>query len=41
MRLFHTPGEFPENTAVWIAEKGVLIPGVLGERQVNATARNY
>lgn len=27
MQLIHTPGESPENTAVWIAEKGVLIPG--------------
>ena len=27
MRLMHTPGESPENIAVWIAAKGVLIPG--------------
>lgn len=27
MRLIHTPGESPENLAVWIAEKGVLLPG--------------
>lgn len=27
MRLIHTPGESPENLAIWIAEKGVLLPG--------------
>lgn len=27
LQLIHTPGESPENTAVWIAGKGVLIPG--------------
>lgn len=27
MRLIHTPGESSENLAVWIAEKGVLLPG--------------
>ena len=27
MRLIHTPGESPENLAVWIADKGVLLPG--------------
>nr|WP_244541546.1 alkyl/aryl-sulfatase [Rhizobium tibeticum] len=27
MQLIHTPGESPENTAIWLAEKGVLIPG--------------
>lgn len=27
MQLIHTPGESPENIAVWIPEKGVLIPG--------------
>ncbi len=27
MQLIHTPGESPENTAVWIPGKGVLIPG--------------
>lgn len=27
MQLIHTPGESPENTAVWIAGKDVLIPG--------------
>lgn len=27
MRLIHTPGESPENVAVWIPEKGVLLPG--------------
>lgn len=27
MQLIHTPGESPENTAIWIADKGVLIPG--------------
>ncbi|MDG9793146.1 alkyl/aryl-sulfatase [Brucella anthropi] len=27
MQLIHTPGESPENTAVWIADKEVLIPG--------------
>lgn len=27
MRLLHTPGESAENTAVWIPEKGVLLPG--------------
>ncbi|KAB1082176.1 alkyl/aryl-sulfatase [Neorhizobium galegae] len=27
LRLVHMPGESPENTAVWMAEKGVLIPG--------------
>jgi alkyl sulfatase BDS1-like metallo-beta-lactamase superfamily hydrolase len=27
MQLIHTPGESPENLAVWIAEKGVLLPG--------------
>ncbi|WP_210336744.1 alkyl/aryl-sulfatase [Ensifer sp. ENS05] len=27
IQLIHTPGESPENTAVWIAGKGVLIPG--------------
>lgn len=27
MRLIHTPGESPENVAVWIADKGVLLPG--------------
>lgn len=27
MQLIHTPGESPENTAIWLADKGVLIPG--------------
>jgi len=27
MQLIHTPGESPENIAVWLAEKGVLLPG--------------
>jgi alkyl sulfatase BDS1-like metallo-beta-lactamase superfamily hydrolase len=27
MQLIHTPGESPENIAVWIPEKGVLLPG--------------
>ena len=27
MRLIHTPGESPENVAVWIPEKGALLPG--------------
>lgn len=27
MRLIHTPGESPENIAVWIPERGVLLPG--------------
>ncbi|WP_426407020.1 alkyl sulfatase dimerization domain-containing protein [Bradyrhizobium ganzhouense] len=27
MRLIHTPGESPENVAVWIASKSVLLPG--------------
>ncbi|WP_455918558.1 alkyl sulfatase dimerization domain-containing protein [Ensifer canadensis] len=27
MQLIHTPGESPENTAIWIADNGVLIPG--------------
>ncbi len=27
MQLIHTPGESPENVAVWIPEKGVLLPG--------------
>jgi alkyl sulfatase BDS1-like metallo-beta-lactamase superfamily hydrolase len=27
MRLIRTPGESPANRAVWIAEKGVLLPG--------------
>ncbi|KRD67065.1 alkyl/aryl-sulfatase [Ensifer sp. Root278] len=27
MQLIHTPGESPENTAIWIAGKGVLVPG--------------
>lgn len=27
MQLIHTPGESPENIAIWIAGKGVLIPG--------------
>lgn len=27
MQLIHTPGESPENIAVWIADKGVLLPG--------------
>lgn len=27
MQLIHTPGETLENMAVWIADKGVLIPG--------------
>ncbi|MGX9181749.1 alkyl sulfatase dimerization domain-containing protein [Mesorhizobium sp. BHbdii] len=27
MQLIHTPGEAPENTAVWLADKSVLIPG--------------
>lgn len=27
MQLIHTPGESPENIAVWIEEKGVLLPG--------------
>ncbi|QND69403.1 alkyl/aryl-sulfatase (plasmid) [Mesorhizobium loti] len=27
MQLIHTPGESPENTAIWLAAKGVLIPG--------------
>ncbi|MFZ5672339.1 MAG: alkyl sulfatase dimerization domain-containing protein [Pseudomonadota bacterium] len=27
MQLIHTPGESPENVAVWIASKGVLLPG--------------
>lgn len=27
MQLIHTPGESPENTAVWIAARAVLIPG--------------
>ncbi|MFE0019272.1 alkyl sulfatase dimerization domain-containing protein [Mesorhizobium sp. NPDC059054] len=27
MELIHTPGESPENTAVWLADRGVLIPG--------------
>jgi alkyl sulfatase BDS1-like metallo-beta-lactamase superfamily hydrolase len=27
MQLIHTPGESPENLAVWIPEKGVLLPG--------------
>lgn len=27
MQLIHTPGESPENVAVWLAEKGVLLPG--------------
>ena len=26
MQLIHTPGESPENVAVWIPEKGVLLP---------------
>ena len=27
MQLLHTPGEAPENVAVWIPAKGVLLPG--------------
>lgn len=27
MQLIHTPGESPENVAVWIADKSVLLPG--------------
>jgi len=27
MRLIHTPGESPENVAVWFPDKGVLLPG--------------
>lgn len=27
MRLIHTPGESPENIAVWIPAEGVLLPG--------------
>jgi alkyl sulfatase BDS1-like metallo-beta-lactamase superfamily hydrolase len=27
MQLIHTPGESPENVAVWIPEKDVLLPG--------------
>jgi alkyl sulfatase BDS1-like metallo-beta-lactamase superfamily hydrolase len=27
MKLIHTPGESPENTAVWMEDKGVLIAG--------------
>ncbi len=27
MQLMHTPGESPENVAVWIPDKGVLLPG--------------
>ncbi len=27
LQLIHTPGESPENVAVWIADKGVLLPG--------------
>lgn len=27
IQLIHTPGESPENIAVWIPEKGVLLPG--------------
>lgn len=27
MQLIHTPGESPENVAVWIPEKSVLLPG--------------
>jgi alkyl sulfatase BDS1-like metallo-beta-lactamase superfamily hydrolase len=27
MQLIHTPGESPENLAVWIADKSVLLPG--------------
>jgi alkyl sulfatase BDS1-like metallo-beta-lactamase superfamily hydrolase len=27
MRLIHTPGESPENIAVWIEDKGLLLPG--------------
>jgi len=26
-QLIHTPGESPDNTAVWLSDRGVLIPG--------------